>query len=280
MALALAAAGIPPLPLMAEPPAIPAASEHQRVLPLQGGRNFRDLGGYRTADGRTIKWNMLFRSGSMTDLTQSDFAYLEGLGIRVVIDLRDNRERAAEPVSWPGPTAPLILTDDYLLDYGASMPAGPVKTWSPDQARASLVSSYQRMPAQFNGQYRRLFAQLLTGKAPLAVNCSAGKDRTGIAAALLLTALGVPRKRVIEDYLLTNQTLNSGLVRTGKATADGPWNDMQPEAFKAFIDADRTYIQAALSVVDSHKDGVAGYLREELGLGPKELRDLRNRYLE
>jgi len=280
MALGLALAVIPSWPLMAEPPAIVAASEHQRVLPLQGGRNFRDLGGYRTSDGRTIKWNMLFRSGSMTDLTQADFAYLEGLGIQVVVDLRDNRERVAEPVSWPGPAAPLILSNNYLLDYGASMPAGPVKTWTPDQARASLVTSYQRMPAQFNGQYRRLFAQLLAGKAPLAVNCSAGKDRTGIAAALLLTALGVPRETVIEDYLLTNKTLNSNLVKTGKASADGPWKDMPPEAFKAFIDADRAYIEAALSVVDSHKGGVAGYLHEELGLGPIELRDLRNRYLE
>lgn len=280
LAFAIMAAISPAWPVLAKPPISAVASGHNRVLPLQGGRNFRDLGGYRAADGRTVKWGKLFRSGSMTDLTADDYGYLERIGIRVVVDLRDNRERLAEPVAWPALGAPQILTGDYLLDYAASMPSGPVSNWTPDQARASLIASYRQMPTQFNGQYRRMFAQLLSGEAPLAINCSAGKDRTGIAAALLLSALGVPRETVIEDYLLTNETLDARAVQTGKASADGPWKDMRPETFSAFVRADRRYIEAALALMDSHNDGMAGYLRDELGLGPDEVRQLRDRYLE
>jgi len=253
---------------------------HERVVALEGGRNFRDLGGYPAADGRTVKWGLLYRSGSMTGLTANDYTTLAKRGIRVVCDLRSTSERKAEPVAWPNAKPLRILSDDYELDNAMFMPKGDMKTWTPDQARAALASSYPKMLTQFNGQYRRMFAQLLAHQAPLAFNCSAGKDRTGIAAALLLTALGVPRETIIEDYLLTNRTLNPASLASGKATANSPWMQLSPEVLKAFMGADRSYIEAAFAVIDAHKGGAEGYLRDELGLDAKQLLQLRAFYLQ
>ena len=273
---------------LAVPPAIvlPAAAQpvaaadtlHERQVPLQGGRNFRDLGGYPAADGRTVKWGLLFRSGSMHGLTQADYRTLQARGLRVVCDFRDQRERAAEPVSWPGPDAPRVYSDDYDLDL-SFLPAGDPKSWTGEQARAAMAASYPRMLAQFNGQYRRMFGELLAGHAPLAFNCNAGKDRTGIAAALLLTALGVPRATVLEDYLLTNRTLDPRSLMSGTASAANPLAGISPEAGRMLLAADPSYIRAVFDVLDGHKDGAEGYLRDELGLSRADLVKLRNLYL-
>jgi len=255
---------------------------HERLLPLRGGRNFRDLGGYRTGDGRTVKWGMLFRSGSMHGLTPGDYIALQQRGIRVVCDFRDTRERAAEPVNWPAADAPRMLSDDYQLDMAGLMPTGERKSWTAERTRAAMAASYPRMLVQFRGQYRRMFAELLAGNAPLAFNCSAGKDRTGIAAALLLTALGVPRETVIGDYLLTNRYLDTAtlLDRNNKATASGPWSQVPPEVMKPMLAADRDYIGQALAVLDAHSGGAEGWLRDEMGLSQTDLLRLGTAYLE
>jgi protein-tyrosine phosphatase len=247
----------------ASPLAAPAP--HQRLLPLEGGRNFRDLGGYRAQDGRHVKWGLLFRSG-------------------------------AQPVNWPSGAAPRLLFDDYRLDMAGMMPKGPPSGWTEADARAAFTASYPRMLGQFNGQYRRMFAELLAGHAPLAFNCSAGKDRTGIAAALILTALGVPRQTVIDDYMLTNNYLDAAkMLAHGPAPANmGPGRPekeaggdpaaalkgLPPGVVRAFLAADPAYIEAALAVLDRHSGGPEGYLRDELGLKRADILRLRTLYLE
>ena len=268
-----------PLPCaLAERPK-PVATAPSRLLPLQGGRNFRDLGGYRTADGHSVKWRVLFRSGAMHGLTPADFAYLGRLGIRTVCDFRDARERKNEPVAWPNPDAPRVLSEDYALDM-RFLPAGSPASWTGDAARAAMAASYPRMLDQFNSQYRRMFAELLAGHAPLAFNCSAGKDRTGIAAALLLTALGVPRATVIEDYLLTNRYLDAAALAPKPGGPANPLAGLKPEVTQALLAADRSYIEAAFAVIDAYPGGAEGYLRDKLGLGPAELKQLHAAYLD
>lgn len=265
-------------PALSRAAPVAAVSTHSRVLPLQGGQNFRDLGGYRTTDGRTVRWKMLYRSGSMHFLTPADTAYLEKLGIRTVCDFRDTRERAIEPVVWPAGTPPRILTDDYVMDtagIGKTAP-GPVPT--SQDARATMTALYPRLLTQFNGQYRRMFAELLAGRAPLAFNCTAGKDRTGVAAALLLTALGVPRSTVIDDYLLSNRYFDPAKVVRTDDQASAQWRKLPPAVLKAYMAADRTYIEAVFRAIDRHRGGTAGYLRDELGLTPTRLAKLRRLY--
>lgn len=259
----------------------PAAVPHERLLPLQGGRNFRDLGGYRTTDGRHVKWGMLYRSGSMHGLTDSDYAALERRGIKVVCDFRDVGERASEPVSWPSANAPRVLTEEYKLDMASFMPAGNPKGWTAAQASAAMTASYPRMLDTFRGQYRRMFAELLAGHAPLAFNCSAGKDRTGVAAALLLTALGVPRQTVIDDYLLTNTYLDGAklMAQSAQAGPASPLAGIPPAVAHAMMAADARYISAALKVLDAHPGGARGWLRDEMGLSAADLAALQRMYL-
>ena len=261
-------------------PQPPIASPHERVLPLQGGQNFRDLGGYRTSDGHTVRWGLLYRSGSMHFLTAQDYAYLDRLGIRTVCDFRSVDERTAEPALWPAGRAPRILADDYRTEPNQMGLLRPGVVPSAEQARAALAAIYPKLLSQFNGQYRRMFAELLAGHAPLAFNCAAGKDRTGVAASLLLTALGVPRETVIQDYMLTNRYFDPSKVMHSDNQASAQWRSLPPDVLHAYMSADRSYIEAAFRVMDSHADGADGYLRDELGLSHADLARLRGLYTE
>jgi protein-tyrosine phosphatase len=267
-------------PPVLAPAAAEAVAARQRVLPLEGGQNFRDLGGYGTSDGRVVRWGLLYRSGSMHFLTAADHAYLQRLGVKTVCDFRDTRERASEPAVWPAGAAPRILADDYAMDTGGigKTPPGHVPTG--EEARATLASLYPQLLAQFNGQYRRMFAELLAGHAPLAFNCTAGKDRTGVAAALVLTALGVPRETVVEDYLLTNRYFDPSKVVRTDDQASSQWKSLPPDVLRAYMAADPSYIAAVFKVMDAHRGGVAGYLNDELGLSASDLATLRRLYTE
>jgi protein-tyrosine phosphatase len=281
LALILASALVVPMAPTASLSARPmaAAPAHERVLPLQGGRNFRELGGYPAAGSKHVQWGKLYRSGSMTALTSEDYAALEKRGIRVVCDFRSTAERKAEPAHWPHAGLPKVLADDYDMDNGQFLPKGDPRSITAEQIRATMAAAYPRLLVQFNSQYRRMFAELLAGHAPLAFNCSAGKDRTGIAAALLLTALGVPRETVVADYMLSNQTLDPAKLMAGRAMANSPFAALPPEALKLLVGVDRSYIEAVLAVVEGHQGGTAGYLKDELGLGPVEIKRLRQLYL-
>lgn len=254
-----------------------AQSGHSRLLPLQGGQNFRDLGGYRTRDGRIVRWGLLYRSGAMNGLTEADFVYLDRLGIRTVCDFRSTDERKAAPVRWPGGRAPKVFADDYKLDMGGLDFRAAAK-WNAGQARKAMTSLYPRLLEQFNGQYRRMFEQLLAGNVPLAFNCSAGKDRTGVAAALILTALDVPRETVIQDYLLSNRYFDPRKAVTTDDNVSQGWRRLPAPVLQAFMGVDRSYIEAVFRVIDVHPGGANAYFRDKLGLSRADLLALRQRF--
>ena len=174
----------------------------ERVLPLQGGVNFRDLGGYRTDDGRSVRWGRLYRSGVMADLTDSDYAYLQRLGITAICDLRDSRERSHSPTQ-AGRIARggRYIAWDYQQDFDMKAFAGAFAMGGDPQETALrlMAAFYRQMPAAFAARYREAFDVLKQGDG-LLFNCSAGKDRTGLLAALVLTALGVAPDVVVNDY--------------------------------------------------------------------------------
>jgi protein-tyrosine phosphatase len=220
---------------------------------------------------------MLFRSGAMNELTPADFAYLGRLGIRTVCDFRSTDERTAAPVRWPGNVSPKVFGDDYKMDM-AGMDFREAANWTPEQARAAMAATYPRMLDSLNSQYRRMFAQLLAGNAPLAFNCSAGKDRTGVAAALILTALNVPRETVIDDYLLSSRYFNPTKAMTGDSATLKVWQQVPPAVSQAFMGVDRSYIEAVFKVIDGHPGGAEGYLRDRLGLDRVALAKLQRLY--
>ncbi|GGI80525.1 protein-tyrosine-phosphatase [Polymorphobacter multimanifer] len=252
----------------------------ERVLPLEGGMNFRDLGGYVTIDGRPVKWGKIYRSAVMSGLTAGDYRYLSGLGIGAVCDFRANEERMREPVNWPASMNMKVLTREYKLEMAPLMAMFGGGDISAENTRAAMASFYTEMPVQFGGQFKEMFAELVEGRAPLAFNCSAGKDRTGLAAVLVLLSLGVPRETAIEDYLLSNQHYRP------KPPAPGGKPDPMMAMFarlptdvsQALIGVERRYIEASLAAIDA-RGGLDRYLREDMGLGPAELARLRQLYL-
>ncbi|WP_337880063.1 tyrosine-protein phosphatase [Rheinheimera sp.] len=263
----------------------------ERVLPLQGGVNFRDLGGYKGADGRAVVWGKLFRSGSMSDLTGADYQYLSALGIRTFCDFRSNEERTDEPTLYKefAPEAQMLVKDYSMAQMmNAEFGKALAQVQNREQALQMFSGFYRKGVTSYAGQFKQMFAQLLAGKAPLAVNCSAGKDRTGMASALILSALGVPRDVVVADYALSEQTYDFGMqalkkMASGGAKEQSPHTQMfrqlKPEVIQVMMGTDPALITAFFQQIDQDYGSVEHYLQKELGLTPASLETLRSLYL-
>ncbi|MCE7795585.1 tyrosine-protein phosphatase [Sphingobium sufflavum] len=279
-ALALIATALPAAAVMArEVPPAPAKAGEQRLVPLEGGQNFRDLGGYRTADGHRVKWGMLYRSGAMNRLTPADFQYLASIGLKTVVDFRGSGERKSAPVVWPEASKPVVFARDYELANASLMAPLVKKGLTGDEARAVMAQLYRDIPTAFADQYRLLFAELLAGHAPLAFNCSAGKDRTGVAAAILLSVLGVDRETAVQDYLLSNQYFKPATALDSRDPHAAAMQGLSPDVLKALMGVDRRYIETAFATIDAYPGGANAYYREKLGLDAAAIAQLRGMYL-
>ncbi len=285
MFVSLAAAALPcaVLATASGPAHVAIASEH--TLGLVGAPNFRDLGGYRTADGHRVKRGLVFRSSKLASLTPIDWSRVKGLGIGHIYDLRTIDERRSEPDNWPAPV-PAV--------YGSPKPdmaaaIADMKRAGGDAAkvRASIEHFYAQMPARYAPEYTAFFRGLANDDKPVLVHCTAGKDRTGVASALLLTALGVPRSTVVDDYELTERLLPRAPMQTsgkpgapvgGKAAAG--LLALPPSAREAMWAADPAYIEAALDAVNRDYGSIDGYMRRALGLSDIEIARLRRRLVD
>lgn len=275
-AIARSEAHRPPVATTVAAPAQAAADTH--LLPLVGGQNFRDIGGYRTADGRMVRRGEVFRSGAMNLLTPADFDYLASLGLQTVVDFRSTPERTHAPTQWPAGFQPevIVSVSENLNDpalMGSMRRDGPLTA---DSARAMMGKLTGQIPVIFADEYRALFAAILADNGAVAFNCSAGKDRTGVAGALLLTILGVPREVVIEDYLLSNQYYKPAAAGNG---GHSMLAGISPEARNALMTVDRSYIEAAFETLDNWPGGIDAYYRDKLGLDATKLEQLRTRLL-
>jgi protein-tyrosine phosphatase len=252
-----------------------------RVIPLKGGVNFRDLGGYRTGAGRRVRTGRLYRSGTLSALTLEDRAFLEGLGLKTVCDLRTNSERTSEPNRWVAETAVAYWSRDYDLSFGELrriMGEGPLDA---QQARAAMQAAYAHLPYEQAPAYRELFHRLAAGETPMIFHCSAGKDRAGTAAALILSALGVPRETVVADYLLSDQLARAR--HEARERAGGGANPVArhaPEVIRAIFAADASYLASAFDALEARHGSVEGYLADELSVTAPMLREIRNLLLD
>ncbi|HEX5793779.1 MAG TPA: tyrosine-protein phosphatase, partial [Rheinheimera sp.] len=262
-------------------------------LPLQGGVNFRDLGGYRTEDGRAVVWGKLFRSGTMSDLTSADYQYLSKLGIKTFCDFRSSEERSEEPTQYKefAPAAQMLTQDYSMRDMmNDSFTKALTQLKTREQALLAFGSFYRKGLTTYAGQFRDMFAQLLQNKAPLSFNCSAGKDRTGMAAALVLSALGVPRDVVVADYALSEQAYDFGLREIKKRMAaqqdkgtESPHNQLfaqlPRDVIQVFMGTDPALIEAFFQQIEQDYGSVANYLEKEMQLSATDIQLLRKLYL-
>lgn len=251
--------------------------QDDRFVLLDGGRNFRDVGGYRTADGHRVKRGVMYRSGSLGSLTPAGEETLSGLHIASIIDLRSSDERSHDKSDWAAISVPGYWTREYGMsqgDMGQLFSGGPPTA---ESMKAIMSGVYRTLPKEQAPAYREMFERLVEGNAPLVVNCTAGKDRTGIASALVLTALGVPYETVRQDFLLSNDAPGMGTL---KGSLPGPLAALPPEVAKPLIGVEGEYLDTAFAQLRQDYGSVENYLEKELGVGPKEVAALRRNMLD
>ena len=274
----------------------PLHYSYHRLLPLEGGSNFRDLGGYRTADGKTVVRGQLFRSGAMAGLTEKDMAYLNQFDFKTVVDLRSSDEIELFPNRWANSHDISYVTYDYSFGDVIADSTDDAEDAGADAKRPemSMEAFYPHLPTMLKPQLTMYFDQLLANNTPLVVNCSAGQDRTGAASSLLLTALGVPRDRVIEDYLLSTDYRDTVNEKAGvdleSASEDNAFASMmlsyqaegesavhEPRILKT--DDGIPYITFMFAQIEEDYGSVANYLDKELGVDARDVAKLRAMYL-
>lgn len=248
-----------------------------RHVPLQGTPNFRDLGGYEAADGGKVKWQHLYRSGSLMNLTDDDLDLLSGLGLRLVCDFRRDEERNESPSRLPEAAPPSVL----------HLPMGPQRDAAPLYARLqapdakpedifdAMVGIYRGFIIDHTPEYRVFMEHIVHGgHVPLLFHCAAGKDRTGYAAAIILMTLGVSEEQVFHDYELTNETrLIGNFVER--------FPDLEsPELFHTMLAAHPEYLHAAFDEAKKQFGTFDKYLEEGLGLTRQDREKLQGLLLE
>ncbi len=245
-------------------------SHHSRSLKLVGASNFRDLGGYVGMGGRPVRWRRLFRSDHLAALTPDDMAVLEGLGVARVCDFRGVTERAAVPYALAGVVSHALPIEPTVVQRMKDLRvAGGQLT--PEHTKCLMRETYRAFVNDNAPRFADLFGHLLASDTPLVFHCTAGKDRTGFAAAMILLALGVPRPVVMQDYLLTNE-----LLRMDTAPNYG----VPVEVMQVLWRVQEDFLDAALNAVDTDHGGPDRYLARALGVGPQERERLAELYLQ
>lgn len=241
-----------------------------RVFRLQGATNFRDLGGYPGHGGRPLRWRRLFRSDHLGALSAEDRAALAGLGLQRVLDFRGVAERAAHPNLLAGVSEHSLAIEPTVVQRMDSLAAAGQRL-SGEVVTGLMKDLYRGLVNDHAQRFAELFEHLLQSDAPLVFHCTAGKDRTGFAAALVLLALGVPRDVVLQDYLLTNQHFRHPPM---------PATNTPPEALAVLWRVQEGFLEAALQAVAQDHGGIDRYLHQRLGLSEAALQTLAQRYLQ
>jgi protein-tyrosine phosphatase len=233
-------------------------SDFPFVVPLEGGSNFRDLGGHRTADGATVRRGAVFRSAHLGGLTGADRAALGKLGVRTIVDLRGVSEAAETPHLIEG-LACRVVGAHIEPQLGEKLREAVADgTATPFLMMQYLTDHYREYPRRCAPGFRTLFTTLSDGThRPLVFHCTAGKDRTGFASALLLTLLGVPWDDVMEDYLRTNE------LWTGHI---GRYPELDLDTRAAIVEARRPYLEAAFDVLRADFGSPEAFADKALGL--------------
>jgi protein-tyrosine phosphatase len=233
-----------------------------RGILLQGAINFRDLGGYITTEGRQVKWGKIYRSADISKLTDADVELLSQLNIKMVCDLRGEKEAEAAP-DRVIPGSERILLSAGSENVGAANSYMKYMT-APQRADSMMCSFYTRTD-HLKAKYKPMFDQLLmleTDKA-LLFHCTAGKDRTGIGAALILLALGVNEETILKDYELTNEYRKDGNEQYVKMlVAQG----LPEGAARSMMVADPVYLKAAIESINTKFGSMDKFLENEMEL--------------
>jgi len=251
------------------------ADSSQREVRLDGAINFRDLGGYATMDGKHVKWRKIYRSAALNRLTTADLDKLKSLSLSRVADFR-------------GPYEVQIAPDRLPMGITRiSLPAGSENIGDSNYSKnimqqlrndSFLLGFYSNL-TPFTARYKPMFDQLLAlnNDSALLFHCTAGKDRTGIGAALVLYALGVDEKTIMEDYLATNYYRSAENDRAIVGLTK--MYHLDEQTARNVMAAKPEYLQATFNAIRRQYSSLENYLNKEMGLDPEKVKKLRLLYL-
>ncbi len=237
---------------------------------LQGASNFRDVGGYATQDGQRVKRGRVFRSDHLAGLTPGDLQQLRSWGVTHSLDFRGAAECAATPYAIDGVQRVALTIEPSVIAKMQALLARGIEPSTEDTVEL-MCGTYRDFVNHNASTFGRFLKHLLEPPTPQVFHCTAGKDRTGFAAALLLSALGVDRATIEHDYLLTNQLYRRDPNVEGK----GPAHVMQ-----VLWGVQPAFLHAAMEAVDQQHGGMQAYLHGAIGLSTQDVTNLRSLMLE
>ena len=248
----------------------------KREVKLQGAINFRDIGGYKTKDGKEVKWGKIFRSAEINRLTTSDLEKLASLKIHYVLDFRGPAEVAAGADKIPNTSIRISLPagSEEVGDKSKMF-----KSMSTATVGDSIMLPFYSNIDAFPKRYKPMFEALLNNSndSALVYHCTAGKDRTGIATALILYALGVDEQTIKNDYLATNYYRQSDNVRMRKMLMDN--YHLKEAVVDDVLGVKEIYLIATFDAIQNKYGSVDKFLQSEMGLNKSNLKKLRQKFL-
>jgi protein-tyrosine phosphatase len=266
-----------------------------RQIKLEGAHNFRDLGGYEGANGKKVKWGMLYRSDHLSELSEKDVEYLETLKIRSIVDFRSATEVSKQK------DKSIANTKYYNLDPNTYMAeiAAYYMEMEKEKEKEELVKVSELLdnPCDVedlminlnihfvkndiaNGKFKELIEIMKNiDNVPIVQHCRGGKDRTGFSSAIMLFILGVSAEVVVEDYLLTNEYRKERNKKRMKHYFDNNSSPERMKFYRSLIAAKKEYLIGAINVMISEYGSIDGYISNRLAINQEDIDSLRDLYL-
>jgi protein-tyrosine phosphatase len=251
-------------------------SEEYRLLPMDGAFNTRELGGYKTTDGKSVKWGMLFRSDKLSDLSE---LYLQSLGIKRIVDFRSEGEKTEDPNIIPEGINYIetpINVDGAMRSKIEAVLKGETKK----EIKSFLVDANKEFVTNYTSVYEDFLRGLIDEDGPTLFHCTAGKDRAGFAAAITLIALGVSKEDVIEDYMKTNIFTKDKIDEMIDKIKLMSLYQADAEILRPLIGVERIYIETAFKTAEEKYGSLENFIREGLNISDEEIQILRNKFVE
>ncbi|MBC9724252.1 tyrosine-protein phosphatase [Streptomyces sp. TRM68367] len=253
---------------------------------LAGVRNFRDVGGLPTEDGRRVRHGVLFRSGHLAHVTGEDAAFLTSLGLHTIFDFRNAADQKLEgpDVELPGVrNVNLPLTDPaHGAEFWKMVRDGDLdqlrEILGDGKAASRMVTSYRTIIKERTAEHSRVLHALAEDSVPALMHCAAGKDRAGLSIAVTLLAVGVERAAILDDYLKSGAKHRRYKVHRGSAAS--AYSPEVMELLDPLFDARAEYLTAAFDTIEDTWGGVDTYLEQGLGVAAQTRERLRDRLLD
>jgi len=254
-------------------------NEDYRLLPMDGAHNTRELGGYKTTDGKSVKWGMLYRSDKLSDISDTDQAYLQDLGIKKIIDFRSKEEKEEDPDIIPKGI-------DYIempISVDGAMRSkieAVLKGETNKDVKSFLIDANKEFVSNYTDVYEDFLRNLIDDDGPALFHCTAGKDRAGFAAAITLIALGVSKEDVIDDYMKTNQFTKERIEEIIGQIELMTLYQTDAEILRPLLGVEREYIETAFQTAEEKYGSLENFIRDGLNISDEDIQKLRNKFIE